>query len=149
MTRRGAVVLGLWVLVPLAVLLAGSALAPAPPGEAFEVGAAALPRGLRMGEGAVLAVSILNRTDEEIKAAVVDMEVYQGDRLVFQGYVEGRDIKVGGEEAAHWVRVRWTPVEAGVYVLKVGVFSKGWREMLHWSDNVASLKVAEVGRLRP
>lgn len=145
MTGRSIIVALLWVLVPLGMLFAGSAFLPAafpPPAGAFDIRAEVSPLALRSGQEALVAVVLRNRSEGAFTDVIVDVEVHQGDRMVFQGYFEGRQFGTGGSPSAEQrVEVRWTPAAVATYVLKVGVFSKDWSGRHEWSDDVARLAV--------
>ncbi|MDP3769979.1 MAG: hypothetical protein Q8R40_03535 [bacterium] len=110
---------------------------PAPPA-AFTTDAAATPSAPRVGEETVIAVKVTG-TGGASSDNITDIEISNAaGRQGFQQYFANQDFSAGGTREHS---IRWTPVSAGSYTLKAGVFSSDWRQNYYWGNEVLVLNV--------
>lgn len=93
-----------------------------------------------IGETRELTVAVTNDSTEGVlRSGVVDVEVYgpNGNRVA-QYYYEDETFTEG--ETKEYVN-SLTFNQEGTYVVKLGVFTNGWRENLIWVDNLSEVSV--------
>ncbi len=74
---------------------------------------------------------------------IVDIEIYDSnDQRVHQEFFEGQNFGAGEEKD---FETSWTPQSEGEFTVRIGVFSSGWSQTLHWNHNALTFNVGEAG----
>lgn len=101
-----------------------------------------------VGQTRELKVSVTNNSSEGIlKNGVVDVEIYgpNGNRVA-QYFYEDETFEEG--EVIEYVN-SFVFSQTGKYIIKLGVFTNGWRENLIWVDNLYEVHVTAVQSQAP
>lgn len=87
-----------------------------------------------------LTTTVQNTGTSDLVNGVVDLEIYDPAGNKTQTSWSGVNLAVGATGTYPYT---WTaPATAGSYTVKVGVFSTGWADTLHWNGHAAQLTVA-------
>jgi hypothetical protein len=116
----------------LAVLVDGEQGAYFANGFATEAGAT--PASLDERRTVSISASV---TSDVAAIALINIEVHGPGGLVYQRAYD--DQELGRRVPSHYT-VEWQPsadLPAGAYKVKLGVFTPGWGELLHWNDHAA------------
>jgi hypothetical protein len=134
--RRVAPVLA--VGVAILVVLALAVLVGNDEGEHFSNGfiteAGAVPATLDGGRIVRITASV---TSDIASIALINIEVHGPGGMVYQRAYD--DQELGRRVPSHYA-VEWQPpadLPPGSYKVKLGVFTPGWGELLHWNDHAA------------
>jgi hypothetical protein len=119
-------------LVSLSLMPANAA------GTAFMVKVASSPSVVKHGAAVTLSTTVTSQA-AALASGTVDTEVYNA-----QGEKVGQNWLPKTSIAAHKATTftyKWTPSSAGVYTVKVGIFSKQGGAPLQWINTAAMVKV--------
>ena len=122
---------------------AGQVTVTASPGrtDAFSLSAGVSPLMLAPGGTAAIRATVQN-TGTTLAGGIVDLEVWNSaGQRVGQQYYAGQNLAAGDSTSYSW---NWrSPVTPGVYTLKIGVFTAGWKA-LAWNDGAATVSVVNA-----
>jgi hypothetical protein len=85
-------------------------------------------------------------TSDVAMIALIDIEVHGPGGLVYQRAYD--DQELGRRVPSHYT-VEWRPpadLAPGAYRVKLGVFTPGWGELLHWNDHAAFITLPRDAR---
>jgi hypothetical protein len=80
-------------------------------------------------------------TSDVAGVALINIEVHGPSGLVYQRFYD--DQKLARRVPSHYT-IEWRPpseLPPGAYKVKLGVFTPGWGELLHWNDQAAFFTV--------
>jgi hypothetical protein len=97
--------------------------------------------GIAPGGTVSITTTVNNVSASPLTDGVVDLEIYDSSGArVTQQYWTAQSIAAGASASYPYT---WTaPATPGTYKVKVGVFSSGWADTLHWNGSAASIGVA-------
>ena len=103
----------------------------------FSTSARVSPATARTGQPLTIIASV---TASQATAALVDVEVY--DASGAKVHQRSFDHQSFGTGVKRDFTVAWTPMKAGTYKVKIGVFKPGWGVTYAWNDGAATITVA-------
>ncbi|MDX1934468.1 MAG: glycoside hydrolase family 44 protein [Capsulimonadales bacterium] len=81
----------------------------------------------------------VRNTGGPVSGAIIDLEIYNAaGQRVYQQFVSGQNFASSESRAYSW---NWTPTAAGVYSIKIGLFSGNWSTLYHWNNGVTTVTV--------
>jgi hypothetical protein len=105
----------------------------------YTTSATVSPTSIRVGFQTRVSLST-SVTSTSASSVLVDLEVYNASGVrIFQQFWDNQSFAAGQTQTygTTWTTPRTLP--AGVYTVKVGVFSCGWGTLYAWKDNAASI----------
>lgn len=127
-----------WLVLGISITQLRGGAAPAP-AAGFISHVAVSPAVVKSGKPAAFSVSLVNQS-AVVSGGNVDLEVYNAQKKrVAQQVWSGQMLPKGKSSVYHWV---WKPAVAGVYTIKLGIFSGNWKTMHYWMDKAQTVKVS-------
>lgn len=104
----------------------------------FSSSATVSPASVSINQTATIQATITCETGS-LNDGIVDLEIYNsaGTR-VGQQFWTGQDFGTDDALTYSW---DWSTATAGTYTVRIGVFTAGWADTLHWNANAATFTV--------
>jgi hypothetical protein len=108
-------------------------------------GTTASPDPVAPGAGTTIATSVTN-TGGAASGILVDMEVYDaGGTKVHQQLATGQSFAGGQQKSFQWAWAVPATQAAGVYTVKIGIFSGNWATLYTWQNEAGTVRVQSGG----